>query len=110
MALHDIPFYYFRLVHSIIDLSGATDSTLHIHAGLVIWLLATLATRKSLSSPVPLAIVLAAEVCNEIFDRLNYGSWRWDDTLLDLLNTMFWPLVLVTILHLVQRPSISRRQ
>jgi hypothetical protein len=36
-------------------------------------------------------------------DRLTFGSWRWEDTLLDVVNTLFWPLVLMIGLRL-RRP------
>ena len=52
-------------------------------------------------------VVAAGEAFNEIMDRLNYGSWRWDDTLVDVANTMFWPTVICLGVRL--RPIIARR-
>jgi len=40
-------------------------------------------------------------------DRLYYGSWRWTDTLGDIANTLFWPLVICLGIRL--RPLLHRR-
>jgi hypothetical protein len=77
------------------DGTGASDSLLHVHAGLAILFLARLVTRRSLATPIPFLVVVAAEAGNEIMDRLSFGSWRVADTSLDLLNTLFWPFVLM---------------
>lgn len=97
--------------HSWIDwigkVTGMSDSVLHVHAGLIILLIARIATRKSLGSIVPLSFVFAAEAFNEIMDRLYFGSWRPADTLSDILHTIFWPVVLFVALKL-QPPTKSR--
>jgi hypothetical protein len=91
----NIPALYQALVTAIGDGTGASDSLLHVHAGLAILFLARLITRRSLATPVPFLVVVVAEVGNEIMDRLTYGSWRVADTGLDLVNTLFWPFVLM---------------
>ena len=90
----DIPSLYAKFIGAIGDGTGMADSLLHVHAGMVILLLARLATRRSLSTPWPLLVVCAAEFANELLDRLHYGSWRWSDTLGDVANTLFWPTML----------------
>ena len=91
----NLPALYEGLINAIGDGTGAPDSLLHVHAGLAILFLARLITRRSLATPFPFLVVLVAEVANEIMDRLNYGGWRVADTSLDMLNTMFWPFVLM---------------
>ena len=91
----DFPTLYGRIIVSIGDGTGASDSLLHVHAGLAILFLARIVTRRSLATPVPFLIVCAAELGNELMDYLSYGSWRWHDTLFDLVNTLFWPLMLM---------------
>jgi hypothetical protein len=86
---------YQELISAIGDGTGASDSLLHVHAGLAVLFLARLITRRSLATPVPFLAVVVAEVANEIMDRLTYGSWRLEDTGLDLVNTLFWPFVLM---------------
>ncbi len=96
----DIPAFYARIIQSIGDGTGASDSLLHVHAGLVILFLARVVTRRSLATPIPFLVVCVCALGNEIMDRLSFGAWRWEDTLFDLVNTLFWPLVLMIGLHL----------
>lgn len=88
------------------DGTGLPDTILHIHAGLAVLLLARLATGRSLGTLVPLSFVIAAEAANEILDRINFGSWRWADTLSDVGNTLFWPTVICLAIRL--RPMVAR--
>ena len=90
-----IPQLYQRLILSIGDGTGASDSLLHVHAGMALLIIARLISRRSLATPFPFLCVCAAEVANEVLDRLSYGSWRWPDTTMDAANTLFWPLVLM---------------
>ncbi len=75
--------------------TGAPDALIHVHAGMAVLLVARIVTGRSLASPVPFAIVCLAELFNELMDRLSFGSWRVTDTTLDVLNTLFWPFVLM---------------
>ena len=90
-----LPQLYQSFIQWIGDGTGAADSLLHVHAGMAILFLARLVTRRSLATPVPFLVVCAAEAANEIMDRLSHGSWQWADTSLDVLNTLFWPFVLM---------------
>lgn len=90
-----IPELYESITQLLSDETGASDSLLHVHAGMAVLLVARVATGRSLATPIPFLVVLVAAIANEIMDRLTYGSWRWWDTSLDLLNTLFWPLVLM---------------
>jgi hypothetical protein len=44
-----------------------------------------------------LALVIAAELVNEVFDRVRVGSWRIADTIQDIVNSVLWPVVLFTL-------------
>lgn len=46
---------------------------------------------------IPVIAVLSLELMNEMMDLLYYGSWRLDDTGLDVVSTMFWPIGLVMV-------------
>lgn len=96
----DFPSIYHRVINWIGDGTGASDSLLHVHAGLAVLFLARIVTRRSLATPVPFLVVCIAALANEVMDRLSYGSWRWDDTLFDMVNTLFWPFVLMIGLRL----------
>lgn len=102
-----IPALYHRFIDWIGDGTGLPDTILHIHAGLAVLMIARLLTGRSLGSFVPLSVVVVAEAFNEIMDRLNYGSWRWEDTTSDILNTLFWPTVICLGIRL--RPMLLSR-
>lgn len=97
MGLSSITQYYEELIRWIGDGTGASDALLHVHAGMAVLLVARLITGRSLATPVPFAFVCLAEFANEVLDRLNHGSWRWADTSLDVINTLFWPLILMIV-------------
>lgn len=103
----DIPALYAQFIHAIGDGTGMADTVLHIHAGLAVMFLARIVTRRSLSTPIPLLVVVAAELGNEVLDRLHYGSWRPADTLADIVNTLFWPTILFLGLRL-RKPRLER--
>lgn len=104
----DLPTLYHGFIEWIGDGTGLADSLLHIHAGMAILLLTRLVSGRSLGSFVPLSVVALAEFANEVLDRLHYGSWRWPDTLSDVANTLFWPIVICLAVRL--RPLIGRRR
>ena len=99
---------YQRIVLWIGDGTGASDALLHVHAGMAVLLLARVVTRRSLATPIPFAVVCLAELANEVLDRVSHGSWFWPDTGLDIVNTLFWPLVLM--LGLRARRARDRKQ
>ena len=102
----DVPAIYAALIQWIGDGTGLPDTILHIHAGMAVLLLARVVTRRSLGTWVPLSVVAAAELGNEVLDRLHHGSWRWSDTLVDIVNTLFWPAVICLAVRL--RPLVLR--
>lgn len=71
-----------------------SDDLLHVHLGLLIFVLAALVTRRRMRSWWPLGVVTAFAVVNEIVDYLTPGSWSARLSALDLLNTLVWPSVL----------------
>lgn len=101
----DIPGIYHGWIVWIGDGTGLPDAILHIHAGLAILLIVRLVSRRSLGSFVPFAVVVLAEFGNELLDYLHYGL-RLNDTLTDISNTLFWPLVISLGVRL--RPMVLR--
>lgn len=88
-----IPQVYHEWILWIGDGTGLPDAILHIHAGLAIMVLVRLLSRRSLGSFIPFGVVLLAELLNELLDCLHYGL-RWNDTIADVGNTLFWPFVI----------------
>ena len=82
---------------------------LHVHAGILIQLLSALLMRRSLRSPWPWLVVLAAALCNEAYD-LHYETWpdpdrfrQWMESVKDVLNTMALPTVFLLIARYAPR-------
>ncbi len=90
------------------DGTGLSDTILHLHAGMAIFLVARVVSGRSLGSWLPITIVLIAALGKEVADRIVYDSWRWQDTPWDVLATMFWPTMLWLGIRL--RPLIERAQ
>ncbi|WP_249403613.1 hypothetical protein [Sphingomonas sp. CFBP 13720] len=99
----DIAALYADLIHQIGDGTGMADSLLHVHAGMAVLLATRVITGYRLSTPVPLLVVMLAELCNEVLDRIHWDSWRWADTSLDIVNTLFWPAMLFVGLRVRDR-------
>lgn len=89
-----------------------SDALAHVHLGLAIWLAASLITRRPLWTRRPLLAVLGMQILNECADCYIYGSWRWEATLADTVQTLFWPTLLYLWLSRIVRKMIvqSRRQ
>jgi hypothetical protein len=75
------------------------DRELHIHLGLLVFFLTAVITRRSLRSPWPLAATIIVEAVNEYLGAVATGSWDWPDTRVDILYTLFWPLLLFLLVR-----------
>lgn len=103
-----IPALYHSWILWIGDGTGLPNAILHIHAGLAILLVVRLVSGRSLATFIPFGVVILAEFGNELMDYLVYGM-RWADTLLDVGNTLFWPLVISLAVRLASLQPISLR-
>lgn len=81
--------------------TGLEKDALHIHAALLLYVLAMVAFRQSRRSRFPWLFVLAVELFNEFLDlRHQYRldePLQWSGAAKDLWNTMLWPTVLLFI-------------
>lgn len=103
--------FYAVLKDAIADDTGLGNTILHIHGGMLVFLIARLVSGRSIGTFVPFAAVLVLELINEGIDRVNHGSWRVDDTMVDLASTLFWPFVLSLAVRLrPDRAGRSRRR
>ena len=79
------------------------DPAVHMHAGMVVFVLARALTRRPFRTFVPFAWVTFATVAHEALDRYLKGGWFWPDTLSDAGHTMFWPLALTVMAAITAR-------
>lgn len=89
----NVPAAYHAWILWTASATSLPDAILHIHAGLAILLIVRIVTRRSFASLIPLAAVVFAEIGNEVLDYLHHGLYL-HDTLADIGNTLFWPLLI----------------
>ncbi len=65
---------------------GASDTLIHVHAGMLVLLIARVVTGRSLGTIVPLSVVLVATLTNEILDYLYQGQLLMPDALYDVVK------------------------
>jgi hypothetical protein len=87
---------------TIVEVSHLSKDALHIYLGLGVFVVTALVFRKRIqSSLVPWLAVLLVASLGEIVDMHDdiktLGYWRWAASLHDVLNTMFWPTVLLIL-------------
>ena len=73
---------------------GISESLLHLHAGLAIFVVTALLLRKRMRSWIPLAVVVVLAMVNEMIDYRYSPGWDVGASLKDLANTIVWPLIL----------------
>ena len=82
----------------IIATTGLSRDALHIYTGLITMFMAALILLRPLRSMVPLVMVLLVASLGEtidLYDDIAFrGYWRWNASLHDFLNTMFWPTLI----------------
>ena len=95
------PMSYHELKILIESYTGLEKDALHLHAALLLYILALVAFRKSRRSRFPWIFVFAVELSNELLDlRHQYRLGQplsWSGAAKDLWNTMLWPTVLLFI-------------
>jgi hypothetical protein len=90
---------------------GITKDALHIHIGLAIFLGVALVFRRPLASWLPWLALLAFELANELMDVFYWNGrgigFDLGDSPKDVVNTMFWPTVVLLVARWVRRRSTS---
>lgn len=86
---------------AVVAATGLSRDALHIYVGLGVYLLTLAVSRRPLRSLLPWLLVLGVAVAGECVDRhddlLTIGHWRRMESLHDLVNTAFWPTVLMLL-------------
>ena len=82
----------------IVMLTGVSRDALHTQLGLLIFFVAAYLLRKPAGNWMPVSVVVLAALLVEVFDRARdlatSGVWDTDGSIHDVINTVFWPLVL----------------
>jgi hypothetical protein len=96
--LASLPDTYASWKTAMSDATGATEDLLHVHFGVLIFVVVAVVFRRRMHSWWPVSMVWAFALTNELVDYFAM-DWQADTSALDVLNTIFWP----TILFLVAR-------
>ena len=88
-------------IQSILPLS---KDAIHVHLGLWVFFLWAILFKKPLKSFKTILPVLALSLVMEMLDLRDdftaFGRFRWWASLHDIINTVFWPLLIVLIFKL----------
>jgi len=81
----------------LVDTVGLSKDALHVYVGLGVLFVSMVLFRKPLNSFLPVCMVLLAALAGEALDMrddvASLGYWRWRASLADVVNTLFWPVV-----------------
>lgn len=106
-------WYYIK--DPIVEFSGVSRDALHVHLGLVIFLLVSIYFRNH---PRRLLFgwlaVLAAQTINEALDFHDWyvwtRGWNWRKSLTDYVHTLLWPSILLLLASRRPRPQEGDNQ
>jgi hypothetical protein len=93
-----LPLRYSELKQWLSASTGASEDLLHVHFGLLIFVVVAVVFRRRMHSLWPVSLVWAFALVNELVDWFA-PEWRVDTSAFDVLNSVFWP----TMLFLVAR-------
>lgn len=84
--------------HELVHFASLSKDALHIYVGIAVFLLAAAMSKKGARGTFPLLAVLVVALLGEILDFRDefrrYGRILVRASLHDIVNTMFWPLML----------------
>jgi hypothetical protein len=94
--LQTLPDRYAALKEGMSLATGATEELLHVHFGLLIFVVVALLFRRRMHSLWPVGMVWSFALLNEAVDFFA-AEWVPDLSALDVLNTVLWPTVLFLV-------------
>ena len=98
---------------AVVAATGLAKDALHIYVGLAVFLLVLALWPGPRRTWRPLLIVLLVAVGGEFLDLrddlASLGYWRWSASLHDVLNTAFWPAVLLGLMRWTSLFASPRR-
>lgn len=78
-----------------------SKDALHVHIGLLAFVIVLVLVRRKGRFVIAWAAVVLIAVAGELLDMrddvASLGRWRWGASVHDIVNTVFWPTVLMTL-------------
>ncbi|MEJ2900126.1 hypothetical protein [Acinetobacter sp. NS-4] len=82
----------------VVNFTELSRDALYIYAGLVLFFIVAFFHHRQLKSKwailTVLIVAIAAELLDARDDLINYGLWRIGSSVHDIINTIFWPLLI----------------
>ncbi len=95
---------YQQLKLQIVDFLGLSKDAIHIHVGLIIFVLAIAIWGKgkvTTACIVPVLLVAFGMEFMDLYDDYNsVGYFHWSNSLHDILNTTAWPILIITLIKM----------
>jgi hypothetical protein len=91
-----LPLHYSLLKQWMAETTGATEELLHVHFGLLIFVVVAVVFRRRMHSLWPVSMVWVFALFNELIDFLA-PEWVFYTSALDVLNTVLWPTALFLV-------------
>ena len=92
---------YQNLKLIILDVLNLSKDAIHMHLGLLVFFLAVVLWRRGRFDVLALLPVFMVASAMEILDLhddlVSLGYMRWSASLHDLINTLFWPTIIVIL-------------
>ncbi|KQQ49354.1 hypothetical protein ASF84_23470 [Pseudomonas sp. Leaf127] len=85
---------------ALVSATGLSKDALHIYIGMALYLTVSICIRRfrpCLGWLVVFIIACAGEWVDRRDDIASFGYWRWQASVHDVLNTLFWPTVLTLL-------------
>lgn len=98
-TMYTSPYQEFKLL--VVDVLGLSKDAIHVYLGLIVFFLALTLFKKGKIDFWAVLPVLALAISMEAMDLYdNYrsmDSMYWSNSLHDIINTTFWPLIIVVL-------------
>lgn len=82
----------------VVNFTELSRDALYIYAGLVLFFIVAFFHHRQLKSKWAILAVLIVAIAAELFDARNdlikHGYWRVGASMHDMINTIFWPLLI----------------
>ena len=84
-----------------VEALGVSRDALHVYVGLSVFILTALILRQPLRAWWPWLAAVAVAVTGEGIDAFDdiraMGRWRWIESVHDVVNTIFWPTIVMLV-------------
>ena len=97
--MYTSPYQEFKLL--VVDVLGLSKDAIHVYLGLTVFFLTIAILRKGkidLWAVAPVIVLALGMETIDLYDSYRYmDSMYWSNSIHDIINTTFWPLVIIAL-------------